>query len=279
MVTSPPARRQLVFTGRYVRCGGDDTAGARRAAHPGCPDHRRRLARRGQADPGRGDRDPVRRPAGSRDLARHAGRVLPRPGRRDHRPPRRARAARVDACQLHRWCAGRGPRRRGQLRDQAVRLRAQRAGPGGLGRGPAAAGPGDALGRDHHLPAAHRHDVYPVRQPAGLLAARGRGGASRLRAQHRLRGQGVRQPGRARRFAAPRGRTARGSGRPAGDDRQVGARLPDRGGLRARDPGGVSPRSPGAGARRARRPWPGGGLPPGPGRGPAAGPGRWSRRP
>ena len=39
-------------------------------------------------------------------------------------------------------------------------------------------------------------DVHPVRQHARLLAARRHRGAGRVRAQHRLRRQGLRQPGR-----------------------------------------------------------------------------------
>jgi hypothetical protein len=36
-----------------------------------------------------------------------------------------------------------------------------------VGHRPAARGPGG----DHHVPAAHRHQIHPLRQPARLLAA------------------------------------------------------------------------------------------------------------
>ena len=184
-----------------------------------------------------------------------------------------------------------GPRRGGQLRDAAVRLRALRARPGGLGHRPAARGSGQPFGRHHDLPAAYRQQLHPVRQPAGLLAAGRGGGAGRLRAQHRLRRQGVRQPGRARLAAASRRRRAGGAGRAAADDRQVGARVRDGVRVRARraDPGReavtATPtarrgrRRPRAPACLCPRPWPGGGPPSGTGRGPGAGGGRWSRRP
>ena len=116
---SPPSRSELALL-----CGRDDTTGQRRPADPARGHHRRGLARGGRADPGRGRRQPLRRPAGARDLAGDAGGGPARPSRRDHRLPRRTRAAGLDARQLHRARQGRRPRRRGQLRDPAVRLRA-----------------------------------------------------------------------------------------------------------------------------------------------------------
>ena len=115
--------------------------------------------------------------------------------------------------------------------------------------------------------------LHPLRQPARLLAAGRRGRADRLRAQHRLRRQGLRQPGRARLAAAARGRPARPPGRAAADDGQVGARVRDRtrptcrgysARPRAREPY-WSVRARAAG--RGRPPWPAAGLASGPGPG------------
>src|SRR5690242_6345361 len=74
---------------RAVACGGGDTAGQQRAADGASGHDRGGVARGGPADPDRGRREPLRRPAGTRDLAGDARRGPSRTGGRDHRRARR----------------------------------------------------------------------------------------------------------------------------------------------------------------------------------------------
>ena len=60
--------------------------------------------------------------------------------------------------------------RRAELRDAALRLRADGTRPDRVGGRAAAPRPRVAVGGDHDVPAAHRHELHPVRQPARLLA-------------------------------------------------------------------------------------------------------------
>ena len=71
-----------------------------------------------------------------------------------------------------------GARRRPQLRVTAVRLRRQRPRPARLGRRPPPCRSGLALGDDHDVRAAERHELHPVRQHARLLGAERLGSSS-----------------------------------------------------------------------------------------------------
>ena len=141
---------------------------------------------------------------------------------------RRARGrglARVDAPELLEHRRRRGARGCAELRDAALRLRADGARPDRLGGRAAAPRPRVTVGGDHHVPAAHRHELHPVRQPPRLLARRRRARARRLRAQPRLRQEGLRQPDRADAPRRARGEGARRPRRPPRRAREVGAHL------------------------------------------------------
>src|SRR4051812_48970209 len=146
----------------------------------------------------------------------------PPPPPRLHRARRRGRA-----------------RRRTLLRAAAARLRRARS--GGLGDRAAARRSRDPVRDDHHLPAAQRHDLYPLRLAARLLACPGRARARRLRAFAGLRQEGVRQPRRARAPAARGRRRHRLAGGYARDPREIGARLRARARDDAAPDGGRAP--------------------------------------
>src|SRR5579859_5877842 len=95
----------------------------------------------------------------------------------------------------------------------------------------------DALRDDHYPPAAHRYELYPVHQPAGLLAPRRGAGVGRLCSQHRLWGEGLRQSGGAGSRAASRRVRAGCAGRAAGDGGQIRPYLCDGAGVYGRDRG------------------------------------------
>ena len=85
--------------------------------------------------------------------------------------------------------------------------------------------PGVTIGGDHDVPAAHRHELDPVRQPPRLLDRRRRARARRLRPQPRLRQVGLRQPDRADPSGRARCEGARRPGRAARRACEIGAHL------------------------------------------------------
>ena len=101
---------------------------------------------------------------------------------------------------------------RTELRGAALRLRKQRTRPARLGGEPARGRSGLPRRDDHDVRAPHRRELRPLCEHARLLAPpRGGGRARRVRAQPRLRQEGVRKPRRAR---PPSGARRRQPGRP-----------------------------------------------------------------
>ena len=113
-------------------------------------------------------------------------------------------------------------RERAQLRGAPVRLRGQRSRPARVGRRTAPRRPGVAVGDDHDLRAAGRHDATSRASACSTSGRRPAPRARRLRPQPRLRQEGLREPRRAR---APAGAASPvSSGSPSARSRSTSSR-------------------------------------------------------